>query len=489
MKNLLRNEKGSMTVLVTVVILSFVIILLSVFAIANSIRKNQLRTELKIKEVYEQDVILRDTIKADGSYNEEKGVNTPNLGEGMIPIKWDENLNSGNGNWVITTAEDSEWYDYNEKQWANVMLSDGTYATKDLIESGEASGKQEAISGTEVSQSDLGSMFVWIPRFAYSITNGYHKSGADLNKAVPSQGAGTIEVEFMRGLANETSTGRREFDNATGEGNWNIHPAFEYGETIAGIWVAKFEASHSDAQAGIMGSSQTIKIVPSVSSWKNLSVGTAYSNCINYNKALNSHLIKNSEWGAIAYLSKSKYGKETEEIYINNSSRGITGASGSSSVANTNVSVNEDYTSFQGVKASTTGNVYGIYDMNGGAWEYVAAYLGDNSLTLNAAGDMLTSSDVRTKEIYVSVGSAREEEYEANNEKYGDAIYEISKVANAKNGSWYSDYSTFVNRGASIFLRGGMYSDGQNAGIFAFNSYVIGLLQTNNSFRPVLIKM
>ena len=218
-------------------------------------------------------------------------------------------------------------------------------------------------------------------------------------------------------------------------------------------------------------------------------MGTAYSNCINYNKALNSHLIKNSEWGAIAYLSKSKYGKETEEIYINNSSRGITGASGSSSVANTNVSVNEDYTSFQGVKASTTGNVYGIYDMNGGAWEYVAAYLGDNSLTLNAAGDMLTSSDVRTKEIYVSVGSAREEEYEANNEKYGDAIYEISKVANAKNGSWYSDYSTFVNRGASIFLRGGMYSDGQNAGIFAFNSYVIGLLQTNNSFRPVLIKM
>ena len=160
MKNLLRNEKGSMTVLVTVVILSFVIILLSVFAIANSIRKNQLRTELKIKEVYEQDVILSDTIKADGSYNEEKGVNTPNLGEGMIPIKWDENLNSGNGNWVITTAEDSEWYDYNEKQWANVMLSDGTYATKDLIESGEASGKQEAISGTEVSQSDLGSMFV-----------------------------------------------------------------------------------------------------------------------------------------------------------------------------------------------------------------------------------------------------------------------------------------------------------------------------------------
>ncbi len=151
MKNLLRNEKGSMTVLVTVVILSFVIILLSVFAIANSIRKNQLRTELKIKEVYEQDVILSDTIKADGSYNEEKGVNTPNLGEGMIPIKWDENLNSGNGNWVITTAEDSEWYDYNEKMWANSVTYD---RTKVYDESSETQ-KDSYFSGNDISMQDM----------------------------------------------------------------------------------------------------------------------------------------------------------------------------------------------------------------------------------------------------------------------------------------------------------------------------------------------
>ena len=30
------------------------------------------------------------TLPSDGSYSEEKGVNTPNLGEGMTPIKWDE---------------------------------------------------------------------------------------------------------------------------------------------------------------------------------------------------------------------------------------------------------------------------------------------------------------------------------------------------------------------------------------------------------------
>ena len=32
------------------------------------------------------------------------------------------------------------------------------------------------------------------------------------------------------------------------------------------------------------------------------------------------------------------------------------------------------YNTEKGVKASTTGNVYGIYDMSGGSWERVAAY-------------------------------------------------------------------------------------------------------------------
>ncbi len=473
MKNLLRNEKGSMTVLVTVVILSFVIILLSVFAIANSIRKNQLRTELKIKEVYEQDVILSDTIKADGSYNEEKGVNTPNLGEGMIPIKWDENLNSGNGNWVITTAEDSEWYDYNEKQWANVMLSDGTYATKDLIESGEASGKQEAISGTEVSQSDLGSMFVWIPRFAYSITNGYHKSGADLNKAVPSQGAGTIEVEFMRGLANETSTGRREFDNATGEGNWNIHPAFEYEETVAGIWVAKFEASsvegNSSNGTGDNITTKTVQILPGKSSWRNIDIGNAFAVCLSYNDDLNSHMMKNMEWGAVAYLSQSKYGKNSE-VTQNISTSFITG--GSANYENN-------------VSQSTTGNIYGIYDMNGGSFEYVSAYFVNGRNLESYGSSLVTSNNIYNKEAYQGTGYTNSENYNAISSIYGNAVYETSSTSN-ENNSWYGDTSHCPYPDNPFFIRGGNYGDSTNAGIFSFNVHT-GETRNNISFRPVLI--
>ena len=50
------------------------------------------------------------TLPSDGSYSEEKGVNTPNLGEGMTAIKW-------NGNsWEETKGNDVDWYDYSTKK-------------------------------------------------------------------------------------------------------------------------------------------------------------------------------------------------------------------------------------------------------------------------------------------------------------------------------------------------------------------------------------
>lgn len=112
-------------------------------------------------------------------------------------------------------------------------------------------GKTESTRKWANAITDDGSMWVWIPRYAYRITSGYNSSTT-----------GTIEIEFMKGTTNETSTGRTTFDNVSGEGNWNIHPAFEYDTTVPGIWVAKFEASRSDATAESSGSSTTIKIQP-----------------------------------------------------------------------------------------------------------------------------------------------------------------------------------------------------------------------------------
>ena len=397
------------------------------------------------------------TLPSDGSYSEEKGVNTPNLGEGMTPIKWDETKND----WVETNGSDPEWYNYGEtestRKWANAKTSDG-------------------------------SMWVWIPRYAYSITSGYHSSTA-----------GNIDVEFMKGLTNETSTGRKSFDNVSGQGKWNIHPAFNYGTTVSGIWVAKFEASPEGATTNTSnseynGTGKKLQVKPGVSSWRSITISNIYTVCKNYNSALNSHMMKNDEWGAVAYLSKSKYGKQNEEVWINNSSSYITGSAGNSASAGTDAGTTNDYTSTQGVKASTTGTVYGVYDMSGGAWEYVAGYVNNGDSNLTSYGSSLVNGEAKTKNVY-SKGSSddRDSNYSANSEKYGDAVYETSANGNLGNGSWYGDYSPFPNTSGPFFIRGGEDNNGTIAGVFCFsndNGFIYGgNSDSPYSFRPVLVAL
>ena len=360
-------------------------------------------------------VTVEKALVADGTYNEDKGVNTPKLGTGMTPIKWN------GSSWVNTTGSDPEWYDYTAKKWANAKTSDG-------------------------------SMWVWIPRYAYSITSGYHSSTA-----------GNIDVEFMKGLTNETSTGRTRFDNASGQGNWNIHPAFNYGSTVSGIWVAKFEASNSGGK---------IKVEPGVSSWRSITVNDIYTNCLNYNKTLNSHMMKNDEWGAVAYLSKSKYGKNAEVTINSNSSYYTGGGSGNAYVSN--------------IGQSTTGTVHGVYDMSGGAWEYVAAYVYVGYTTSH--GSSLVNGDAKTKNVYSKASTDNAtNNYNANSSKYGDAVYETS-TSGSGSTSWYGDYSDFPSTGGPFFQRGGHYTEGTDAGVFFFYNYHGGT-SSDLSFRPVLVAL
>ena len=198
-------------------------------------------------------------------------------------------------------------------------------------------------------------------------------------------------------------------------------------------------------------------------------------------------MMKNDEWGAVAYLSKSKYGKQNEEVWINNSSSYITGSAGNSASAGTDAGTTNDYTSTQGVKASTTGTVYGVYDMSGGAWEYVAGYVNNGNSSLTSYGSSLVNGDAKTKNVY-SKGSSDNatDNYNANSSKYGDAVYETSANGNSSNGSWYGDYSTFPNASYPFFRRGGICNDGADAGVFYF-VYYNGVSNSNNSFRPVLV--
>ena len=389
-------------------------------------------------------VTVEKKVVADGSFSEEKGVNTPDLADGALtPIKW------VNGNPVETTADDPEWYDYSTtaKKWANAQTKDG-------------------------------SMWVWIPRYAYQISSNYHTN---------STSGGTINIKFMKGSTNEAADGTKTWSNRSGQGNWNIHPGFNYSSTASGLWVAKFEASRNNATASSAGSGDTIKIQPGVQSWRSINVKDIYATCLNYagttlgNANLNSHMMKNTEWGAVAYLAQSSYGKNAE-VWINPNSNYITGQAGSGSSVSSTTSTSP-YNSGNGPQASTTGNIYGVYDMSGGTYEYVAAYVNNEHQNLKN-GLSLVNGAAYTKDVYTK-GSEDDGEtnYNANSSKYGDAVYETSS---GSSGSWYRDYSYIPYLRSPFFVRGGGYYNGTVAGLFHFG-YEEGNAIGDHGFRPVLI--
>ena len=189
--------------------------------------------------------------------------------------------------------------------------------------------------------------------------------------------------------------------NGEQNGEYLTHPAFTFGEEINGIWVGKFETGYngatstSAAQKNTMDSTGVI-IKPNTYSWRGITVSNSFYTVKGMNAENNvfgleidsdAHMMKNTEWGAVAYLSHSEYGKESE-VYINNNSQYMTGC-GDDSVDE--VAVDTCKNSY-GAKAdgvynqSTTGNISGIFDMSGGAWEYVMGYTTGTSSEYASSG-------------------------------------------------------------------------------------------------------
>ncbi len=105
-----------------------------------------------------------------------------------------------------------------------------------------------------------------------------------------------------------------------------------------------------------------------------------------------SHLIKNSEWGAVAYLCYSEWGAVpmTNGVGTLNSSPWYyynlytgQGPKSDSDEGMYSYDVIHNYSTSNGVLSSTTRNVTGVYDMAGGAWERVAGYLDNGNRNLN----------------------------------------------------------------------------------------------------------
>ncbi len=506
---------------------------------------------------------------ANGSWNSEKKVNSPELFEGMTAVYWDESGNEIELNENSSEEEWDNWYDYNgqgdgQNKWANAVTKD---------ENGNITG-----------------YFVWIPRYAYKIESGLFTSTA-----------GTISVKFLQGTSDLDEEGNRisrEYSYTIDETNevnnhmndYVVHPAFrdgtsnnfmngEWDEEVSGFWVAKYEAGYqantitdnngvlstdisnaddeivySDlkytsfyddyktnplgqdlSKSGYLNESLSYPVFkPLTYSYNNISIGDSYvlSQAIdtannfyglNSNK-IDSHQMKNSEWGAIAYLTQSAYGRNKIELTINNYYTSdqspykvaVTGLAGNSvsETQTSNLSSVYAYNTTNGMKASTTGNVTGIYDLSGGVWDRISGYIsngnnqlindgkvsdgGSSGMLMGTTGianvngyqilstrncmvypynDLIDDASINNYNIYKNLLS--------NVYGYGDSVLETSNIGSYAQ-SWNSDCSYFPTGETPFYCRGCNYSYDSRTGIFAFSNAGGGAAYSSG-YRIILI--
>ena len=440
------------------------------------------------------------------------GANYPDLIEGLIPVVYSETTKK----WVKADTESSTstygWYDYAQKKWANAVLVTDT----------NRSTYQNATAGTEINDLDILAFYVWIPRYKYKVWNKDKVVGTDSCDAqnmgvgivFESGTASTGEITCTNySFAAPSSTAGSPNETCTGEnGNKYTHPAFTFGDNeVKGFWIGKFELSSETPTASYGGGSSTTltaRILPNVNSWRNNKVSN-FSTVIQNMQTTNniyglstdksntdSHMLTNMEWGAVAYLTHSAfgrcYGTDCTEVTINNCSSYVTGigadtVSASSSSTTCTTDANK-YNGAKGVLASTTGNVYGVYDMSGGAREFVMGNMSSaaDTYTFYPRNSGFASSWCTSNQKYVNTYANYSTGYNQasyNRARLGDATGEV--VASSGSG-WYNDYADFPSSGYPWFIRGGLYLNGSNAGVLGFYSSN-GSADSNNSARAALV--
>ena len=360
---------------------------------------------------------------------DESGANAPVLASNMIPVYYDE----ANSVWKKADKNNSQkeyrWYSYTSTgeykgMWANAVTVKDTNRQTYL----------NATPGTTISMDDIITMWVWIPRFN-AVTPSNYNGGT---QAKPN----AIDVTFVK--QNETAIDAFTFGN----------------KELSGFWYGKFEVGGTLASSCTNETCNVSNIVvkPNMTSLRSQKVSSYFfasrsmeqpNNSFGFiNSEVDTHMSKNNEWGAVAYLTHSIYGSCTDsttctEVGINNNGSYITGygAPAGSKYNDTN----GVYNTSLGKDASTTKNIYGIYDMSGGAYEYV---MGVYNKAIGYSG---FSSLPDTKYYNNYTGSSYT----------GHALDETA--------GWYSDDAYFPNMSVSWFLRGGHYGNSTIAGVFDFH--------------------
>ena len=487
---LIENNKGSISLLVVLTIFTFIAILVGSFLTVMALRKSQNQSNYRIQEKYLQDVERVDEVyeeiiskitlkKADipekseeSAFDRSYGVieieflkdigyeisdepNEPKMTSDMKKVYWKDD-----GTEVLEGDEE-----FDETKWYSYIVQ--------MSDTAEGGTSKWANAVTLDSSGNIEAYWVWIPRYAYRIVyfdTPEHEEAYRLTGATD----GIVGYSDARGLVHPDGKTPSDMESpvtsiAVGKEMLRPHPVFEGGsetgyeqgeweEALEGIWIAKYEMS---------GTSNELKSLPGVTSLRELTIADMYTCAIDYNTTKKSHMLKNSEWGAISYLTDSKYGRNGTAVTINSVTGYYTaGANGATQASNP--------------LQSTTGNYYGIYDTVGCAYEYVAGYIADETsnygnsfATTNGTNNSKkTSTKYATSYNMKASNATTIENYNLNiNKIFGDALIETSTSGEGVN-AWNEGDAYFVgvynSKNYPFFIVGGSrsYSD---ASSFAFS--------------------
>ncbi len=387
------------------------------------------------------------------------GANKPVLASNMIPVYYDESNNVWKKADKNNSQKDYRWYSYessgeNKGMWANAVTVKDTNRQTYL----------NATPGTTISMDDINTMWVWIPRFK-AVTPSNYNGGT---KTKPN----AIDVTFAK--QNEPAIDAFTFGN----------------KELSGFWYGKFETGHatlaSNTTKNNLGctnetcsNANGIIIKPNVTSlqYNNLSNFFFASrsmeqtgNSFGFIKdEVDTHMSKNNEWGAVAYLTQSIYGRCTNSttcaaVGINNNQNTITGYG--APAGSNDSATNGAYNTTLGKDASTTGTIYGIYDMAGGSYEFVMGIFADTN------GKPRSGYTISSNSGFTGMLS--------DGTTYTGIAFPDSKYYNLYTGSsytghaltetqdWYGSFAFFADKSQPCFYRGGGYNMSLSAIIFNF---------------------
>lgn len=384
---------------------------------------------------------------------------SPELDDKMIPIVY------RNNRWE--TVGNTRWYNYDEKEWANAVIVKDVSKYKNLD------------AGVEVLEDDIVAYYVWIPRYSYTIQKN-NKNGEETfgyNSTDRNQ-PGSIDIKFIDKTITDDGVG---YYYGTSASNYHTSDAFwndydndgekEDNEQLNGIWVGKFEtgiASNTLCAAETLHENcnfpqeaANVVIKNNQKSLRTLSYGNRFNTALNFGKyyglEYETRMPKAADWASVLYLAQSVYGrcssKESCTIIARNENENyITGAG--------------DYKS--NLDQSTTGNITGIFDANGGAWESVMGFY------QSIPNDSELPSNLKAK--YYDIYTSEDISIACSNEVcYGHALSETY--------GWYDELSAFLNSELPYLSFGGCITHDGTGG---FRYYQGSGWDANDAFRIVI---